>query len=80
MEVKKVWTENYIALENYDFLWSEDDLREFRDMWKKDEPINVICKRLERKEIEIAIIILDQAQKGIIKKRKIGLGIEGFVN
>jgi len=78
MEITKVITNNYIALGNYDFLWSEEELKDFREMWNEDLPFNIIARRLERRQIEVAVLIMDQAEQGIIKKRKIGLGMKGI--
>jgi len=78
MEVQKVFSNYYIALGNHDFSWTEQELKDFREMWNDDLPFNIICRRLERRQIEVAVLIMDQADQGIIKKRKIGLGMKGI--
>ncbi|MDT3494731.1 sugar ABC transporter substrate-binding protein [Bacillus toyonensis] len=50
----------YIALEEVDFIWSEDDIERFKDLWKKRFSIEDISNRLGRHQIELATLILDQ--------------------
>ncbi|MGH0939939.1 sugar ABC transporter substrate-binding protein [Bacillus mycoides] len=50
----------YIALEEVDFIWNEDDIERFKDLWKKRFSIEDIANRLGRHQIELATLILDQ--------------------
>lgn len=43
-------------------------------MWKKDKGILEIAKELGRHQLEIAALIMDQADKNLIKSRPMGLG------
>jgi hypothetical protein len=76
--MEKRCTDKYIALEEHDFCWGENEIREFRRMWNANIPFTSICKILKRTHIEVGILLMDQSHKGHVKRRKIGLGIRGF--
>lgn len=63
----------YIALENLNFLWDEDEVFKFREMWEEGLSLPAIAKELKRKQNEVAVLILDQAEKGKIQPRKGGV-------
>jgi len=63
----------YIALEELNFLWDEDDVLKFREMWEEGLSLPDIAKQLKRKKNEVAVLILDQAEEKKIKPRKGGL-------
>ncbi|MEG7339153.1 sugar ABC transporter substrate-binding protein [Bacillus cereus] len=50
----------YIALEEVNFIWNEDDIELFKDLWMKQLGIEEIANILRRHQIEIATLILDQ--------------------
>nr|WP_255298906.1 helix-turn-helix domain containing protein [Bacillus cereus] len=50
----------YIALEEVNFIWKEEDIKRFKDLWKKRFNVEDIANRLRRHQIEIAALILDQ--------------------
>ena len=60
----------YIACEDYDFTWSEIELEAFRKMWKEGTPLNRIAIALRRHINEVAILAIDQAEKGHICERE----------
>ncbi|MFD0768842.1 sugar ABC transporter substrate-binding protein [Bacillus sp. CGMCC 1.60114] len=64
----------HVALEQVNFLWDERDVIRFREMWNSDISILAISKILKRKQIEVAVLILDQIDKYKIQGRAIGLG------
>lgn len=43
-------------------------------MWKEDEGILEIAKYLGRHQLKIVALIMDQADKNLIKSRPMGLG------
>ncbi|EEK53307.1 hypothetical protein bcere0004_53660 [Bacillus cereus BGSC 6E1] len=45
-----------------------------QEMWKEGKGILEIAKELGRHQLEIAALIMDQADKNIIKSRPMGLG------
>ncbi|MDA1774360.1 sugar ABC transporter substrate-binding protein [Bacillus cereus] len=50
----------YIALEEVNFIWNEDDIELFKDLWMQQLGIEEIASKLRRHQIEIATLILDQ--------------------
>ncbi|MCD9104117.1 helix-turn-helix domain-containing protein [Bacillus cereus group sp. BfR-BA-01344] len=72
--MKKSRRNLYIALEDLDLLFDESEVIRFQEMWKEDEGILEIAKELGRHQLEIAALIMDQADKNMIKSRPMGLG------
>lgn len=62
-----------IILEERKFIWEDAELREFRKMWKKGDSVNKMANRFRCKEIDIAMVVLDQAEKKLIRSRPAGL-------
>ncbi|MDZ5610843.1 sugar ABC transporter substrate-binding protein [Bacillus pseudomycoides] len=50
----------YIALEEVNFIWNENDIGCFKDLWKKRFSFEDIANRLGRHQIELAALMLDQ--------------------
>ncbi|MDF9629226.1 sugar ABC transporter substrate-binding protein [Bacillus cereus] len=50
----------YIALEEVNFIWNEDDIERFKALWMKQLSLEDISNKLRRHQIEIATLILDQ--------------------
>ena len=63
----------YIACEEYDFTWSSDELRSFREMWRQGLSIREISMELKRHQNEVAILIIDQSEIGYINPRAGGV-------
>ncbi|WP_254797750.1 helix-turn-helix domain-containing protein [Bacillus sp. N35-10-4] len=72
--MKKSRRNLYIALEDLDLLFDESEVTRLQEMWKEDKGILEIAKELGRHQLEIAALIMDQADKNIIKSRPMGLG------
>ncbi|HDR4483521.1 TPA: helix-turn-helix domain-containing protein [Bacillus cereus] len=72
--MKKSRRNLYIALEDLDLLFDESEVVRLKEMWKEDKGILEIAKELGRHQLEIAALIMDQADKNIIKSRPMGLG------
>ncbi|WP_142286578.1 helix-turn-helix domain containing protein [Bacillus thuringiensis] len=64
----------YIALEELDLVFDESEVIRLQEMWKEDKGILEIAKELGRHQLEIAALIMDQANKNKIKSRPMGLG------
>ena len=62
-----------IILEERKFIWEDAELREFREMWEQGDSVNEMAKRFRCKEIDIAMVVLDQAEKKLIRSRPAGL-------
>ncbi|GAA2775249.1 MULTISPECIES: hypothetical protein [Bacillati] len=68
----------YLACDEMDFTWGTEDVFQFEEMWKKGEDIHSIAKELKRDPDELAILAIDRARLGRIKRRPGGLlGIVG---
>lgn len=64
----------YIALEELDMLWDEEDVLRVKNAWKNNESVFAIGEKLQRDPDEVAVLIMDLARKGTIEKRALGLG------
>lgn len=62
-----------IILEERKFIWEDAELIEFREMWEQGDSVNKMAKRFRCKEIDIAMVVLDQAEKKLIRSRPAGL-------
>ncbi|HDR4905010.1 TPA: helix-turn-helix domain containing protein [Bacillus cereus] len=65
----------YIALEEANFIWDERDVIRFREMWSQGMSLPNMAKALRRHQAEVALLVIDQADKYLIENRPIGLGI-----
>ncbi|WP_141114941.1 MULTISPECIES: helix-turn-helix domain containing protein [Bacillus] len=72
--MKKSRRNLYIALEELDLVFDESEVIRLQEMWKEDKGILEIAKELGRHQLEIAALIMDQADKNMIKSRPMGLG------
>ncbi|MCB4848564.1 helix-turn-helix domain-containing protein [Bacillus tropicus] len=72
--MKKSRRNLYIALEELDLVFDESEVTRLQEMWKEDKGILEIAKELGRHQLEIAALIMDQADKNKIKSRSMGLG------
>lgn len=63
-----------IALEELDLVFDESEVIRLQEMWKEGKGILEIAKELGRHQLEIAALIMDQADKNKIKSRSMGLG------
>jgi hypothetical protein len=63
----------YIALEEENFIWEDEEIEEFDRLWKNGADIWFLCKHFNRTQTQVAILIMDRHLKGAIKKRKYGL-------
>ncbi|PEJ14340.1 helix-turn-helix domain containing protein [Bacillus toyonensis] len=65
----------YIALEEANFIWDERDVIRFREMWNQGVSLPEMAEELRRHHAEVALLVIDQADKYLIENRPIGLGI-----
>ncbi|TBX84249.1 helix-turn-helix domain containing protein [Bacillus cereus] len=72
--MKKSCRNLYIALEELDLVFDESEVIRLQEMWKEGKGILEIAKELGRHQLEIAALIMDQADKNKIKSRSMGLG------
>ncbi|MCQ6305482.1 helix-turn-helix domain-containing protein [Bacillus cereus] len=64
----------YIALEEMDMFWDEDEVWRVKEAWNNNESIFAISEKLQRDPDEVTLLIMDLARKGAIGKRTLGLG------
>ncbi|MED0677480.1 helix-turn-helix domain-containing protein [Aneurinibacillus thermoaerophilus] len=57
----------YIACEDLNFFWDEDQVSEVIAMWNMGLPVEYIASNFGREVDETAILIFDLARKGKIK-------------
>ncbi|MGG5780724.1 helix-turn-helix domain containing protein [Bacillus albus] len=74
-EMKESCLKIYIALEEANFIFDERDIIRFHEMWKQDMSLPEMAKVLRRHQSEVALLVIDQADKYMIENRPIGLGI-----
>lgn len=65
----------YIALEEANFIWDERDVIRFREMWNQGMSLPDMAEGLRRHQAEVALLVIDQADKYLIENRPIGLGV-----
>lgn len=63
----------YIACEDIDFIWREQDVDEVERMWREGYDIRAIAKVLRRHVDEVTVLIIDRARRGTIKRRPMGV-------
>lgn len=56
-----------------DWIVRPGEPEKFRDLWDDGMDIVNIAKELDRKPLEVALMILEQANNGLIKVRKNGI-------
>ncbi|PHE92485.1 sugar ABC transporter substrate-binding protein [Bacillus pseudomycoides] len=64
----------HVALEEVNFIWDERQVILFRKMWNNGVSLAEMAKQLERKQVEVAVLILDQADNYKIGGRSEGIG------
>ncbi|PGT68683.1 helix-turn-helix domain containing protein [Bacillus cereus] len=72
--MKKSRRNLYVALEELDLVFDEIEVIRFQKMWKEDKSFIEIAVELGRHQLEIAALVMDQADKNKIKSRPMGLG------
>lgn len=61
--MKKESSSIYTACEDYNFCWDEKEVIRFRRMWAAGESLMDMAKKLGRHVNEVAILVIDQAEK-----------------
>lgn len=62
-----------IALDDLDFSWYRQEVERVKKLWIYGWHIADIAKQMQRKQDEVAILIMHLARKGEIKRRKGGI-------
>ena len=64
---------SYIACEDLDFIWRDDEVQVFDRMWMLGKTLPDIAARFNRTQEEVLILALDRGLKKMISPRKGGL-------
>ena len=56
-----------------DFAFSDQQLNDFRELWNEGISVENIAKKMKRTTLEVALLVIDRAELGIIKGRSSGL-------
>ena len=54
-------------------LFSPEELRDFLELWQAGISMTNIAKKMRRKPSEIALLVFDHAERGLIQKRETGI-------
>lgn len=64
---------NYFLFESedlkLDLIFSEEELEIFCDLWNENISLRNIAVEMKRKTSEVALLVFDHAERGLIKKR-----------
>lgn len=60
-------------MEYADFEWSQQEVRDFRLLWRNDISLVDIAAYFKRTHEEVVVLIMDQALKGFIEARDSGI-------
>ncbi|MGG3642010.1 hypothetical protein ABES38_11630 [Bacillus gobiensis] len=60
----------YIALENADFVWRDEQVKEVDKLWKDGAPLDTIAKLMGRTTRDVFILIYDRLDTGKLSRRR----------
>ncbi|ANU13483.1 hypothetical protein [Planococcus halocryophilus] len=64
---------NYFLFEADDhdlnLIFSEEELEVFRELWSENISVRGIAEKMSRKTSEVALLVFDHAERGLIKQR-----------
>ncbi|MBW8350751.1 hypothetical protein K0H71_15045 [Bacillus sp. IITD106] len=70
MIARNKYASTYICCENYDFLWSEEEVFDFECQWNEGKTLEEMAEYFNRPQIEVLFLALDRAELGKINPRK----------
>lgn len=59
-----------IILEDRKFIWEDEDIKEFKQLWEQGESLPLIALKLKCNVTDLALLIIDQAEEGKIEPRE----------
>ncbi len=68
----------YIACEDMDLSWYPSEVRQVIEDWEAGVPLWEIAEKLKRDPDEVAVLLIDLARRGAIRKRRGGVYGDGF--
>ena len=63
----------YIACEDMDFIWREQDMEKVERLWLEGYNICFIARAVRREVDEVAILIMDRSRQGFLSPRPTGV-------
>ncbi len=63
----------YIACDDWNFSWTSGELESFNLLWREGKPIWEIARQIRRPIKEVAILIMDLAERRVIEERTRGV-------
>ena len=77
-EIKRLYLKNsrnkvYVAMEGANFIWSAQEARDFRELWRNGISLTDIAAYFKRTHEEVTILVMDQALKGFVEPREGGI-------
>lgn len=63
----------YIALDEANFDWTMKQVRAVEEMYKQGISVQEMSRKIKRPRIEVALLIIDRAEKGYISKEQFGV-------
>jgi len=66
-------TKKVLILENARFIWDEEEVKTFVEMWNDNKSSYQIAKVLNCKILDVALLVMDQAEKRKIQQRNRGI-------
>lgn len=71
--------QTHMLLDDLDIDWTftTREVQTFRTMWRADASIGDIAKELDWAPLKVGLMIIDQAEKGLIEQRVQGLSRGG---
>jgi len=63
----------YIACEDMDFIWREQDVEKVERLWREGYDIRFIAKAVRRDIDEVVLLIVDRARQGLLRPRPTGV-------
>lgn len=66
-------TKKVLILEDARFIWDEEEVKTFVEMWSDNKSSYQIAEVLNCKIMDVALLVMDQAEKGKIKQRIRGI-------
>lgn len=66
-------TRKVLILEDAKFIWDEEEVKTFVEMWNNSKSSYQIAGVLNCKILDVALLVMDQAEKGKIQQRNRGI-------
>lgn len=63
----------YIVLDDVNFDWNMKQVRSIEEMYRQGISIQDMAKKIKRTKLEVALLVIDRAEKGYIKAKEFGV-------